>query len=81
MLHAIDLVLAYQKNKIEVPMDIRYSKSGDMTSSGETGLNIRTNASSRMGKDQVSRGVYVFCWLASPVQKCSMETSRNLVTR
>ena len=32
-------------SKIEVPMDVRNSKSENMTSSGENGLNIRTNAS------------------------------------
>ena len=31
--------------KIEVPKDDRNSKSGNMTSLGENGLNIRTNAS------------------------------------
>ena len=29
-------------NRIKVPMGVPYSKSGDMTSSGENGLNIRT---------------------------------------
>ena len=38
-----------------------------MTSSGKNGLNIRTNASSQMGQDQVSGGVCVLCWLAPPV--------------
>ena len=32
-------------SKIEVPRDGRNSKSGNTTSSGENGLNIRTNAS------------------------------------
>ena len=31
-----------------------------MTSSGENGPNIRTNASSKMGQDQVSGGASVF---------------------
>ena len=31
--------------KIEVPRDVRKSKSRNMTNSGENGLNIRTNAS------------------------------------
>ena len=38
-----------------------------MTSSGENGLNIRTNASPKMGHYQVSGGVSVLCWLAEPV--------------
>ena len=33
------------KNIIEVPKDVRNSKSAKMTSSWENGLNIRTNAS------------------------------------
>ena len=40
-------------------------KSENMTSSGENGLNIRTNASPKMGQDQVSGGVSVLCWLAA----------------
>ena len=28
--------------QIEVPKDVRHTKSGNMTSSGENGLNIRT---------------------------------------
>ena len=32
-------------------------KSGNKTSSGEIGLNIRTFASPKMGQDQVSGGV------------------------
>ena len=42
-------------------------KSGDKTSSGETGLNIRTFACPKMGQDQVSGGVSVPCWHATPV--------------
>ena len=38
-----------------------------MTNSGKNGLNIRTNASPKMGQDQVSGGVSVLCWLAAPV--------------
>ena len=36
-------------------MDVRYSKYRDMTSAGENDLNITTNASLKMGHDQVSR--------------------------
>ena len=36
-----------------------------MTSSGKNGLNIRTNASPKWDRDQVSGGVSVLCWLAS----------------
>ena len=42
-------------------------KSGDKTSSGEIGLEIRTHASPKVGQDQVSGGVSVLCWHAAPV--------------
>ena len=42
-------------------------KSGDKTSSGEIGLDIRTHASPQVGQDQVSGGVSVLCWHAAPV--------------
>ena len=41
-------------------------KSGDKTSSGEIGLDIRTHASPNVGQDQVSGGVSVLCWHAAP---------------
>ena len=42
-------------------------KSGDKTSSGEIGLDIRTHASPKVGQDQVSGGVSVPCRHATPV--------------
>ena len=42
-------------------------KSGNKTSSGEIGLNIRTLASPKVGQDPVSRGVSVLCWHAAPI--------------
>ena len=42
-------------------------RSGDKTSSGEIGLDIRTHASPKVGQDQVSGGVSVLCWHAAPV--------------
>ena len=42
-------------------------QSGDKTSSGEIGLDIRTHASPKVGQDQVSGGVSVLCWHAAPV--------------
>ena len=42
-------------------------KSGDKTSSGEIGLDIRTHASPKVGQDQVSGGVSVPCQHATPV--------------
>ena len=42
-------------------------KSGNKTSSGEIGLNIRTLASPKVEQDQVSGGVSVLCWHATPV--------------
>ena len=41
--------------------------SGNKTSSGEIGLNIRTLASPKVGQVQVSGGVSVLCWHAAPV--------------
>ena len=46
---------------------IEPQKSGDKTSSGEIGLNIRTLASPKVGQDQVAGGVSVLCWHAAPV--------------
>ena len=45
-------------------MDVRYSNLGDMTSLGENGLNIITNANPKMGQKQASGEVSVL-WLAS----------------
>ena len=42
-------------------------KSGDKTSSGEIGLDIRTHASPKVGQGQVSGGVSVPCRHATPV--------------
>ena len=37
-------------------------KSGNKTSSGDIGLDIRTHASPKVGQDQVSVGESVLCW-------------------
>ena len=42
-------------------------KSIDKTSSGEICLNIRTLANPKVGQEQVSGGVSVYCWHATPV--------------
>ena len=42
-------------------------KSGNKTSSGDIGLNIRTLASPKVGQGQVSGGESVLCWHAAPV--------------
>ena len=42
-------------------------KSRNKTSQGDIGLNIRTLASPKVGQDQVSGGVSVPCWHATPV--------------
>ena len=42
-------------------------RSGDKTSSGGIGLDIRTHASPKVGEDQVSGGVSVLCWHAASV--------------
>ena len=44
-----------------------FQKSGNKTTSGEIGLNIRTFASAKVGQDQVSGGVSVLFWHAAPV--------------
>ena len=41
--------------------------SGDKTSPGEIGLDIRTDASPKVGQDHVSGGVRVPCRHATPV--------------
>ena len=51
--------------------------SGDKTSSGEIGLDIRTHASPKVGQDKVSGGVSDLCWHAAPVAYVSMETLHN----
>ena len=45
----------------------KIQKSGNKTSLGEIGLDIRTRASSIVGQGQVSGGVSVLCWHATPV--------------
>ena len=42
-------------------------KSGNKTSSGDIGPNIRTLASPKVGQDQVSRGLRVLCWHVASV--------------
>ena len=42
MLSTYLIVSLKLKSKIEVPMDVRYSRFGDMTSSGENGLNLQS---------------------------------------
>ena len=51
-------------------------RSGDKTSSGGIGLNIRTHASPKVGQDQVSGGVSVLCWYAAPVANVLWEPLR-----
>ena len=48
---------------------LEIEKSGDKTSSGEIGLDIRTHASPNVGHDQVSGGVSVLCWHAASDNK------------
>ena len=42
-------------------------KSGNKTSSGAIGLDIRTHANPKVGQNQVSGGVSVLCWHVAPV--------------
>ena len=53
------LMLTKAKEKYRGTFETR--KSGDKTSSGETGLDIRTHASPKVGQDQESGGVSVLC--------------------
>ena len=61
------LILKNMKGKEKYRGMFEIQKSGDKTSSGEIGLNIRTHASPKVGQDQVSGGVSVLCWHAVPV--------------
>ena len=54
-------------SKREVPRGVEIQRSGDKTSSGEIGLDIRTHASQKVGQDQVSGGVSVPCRHATAV--------------
>ena len=44
----------------------KLKKSGNKTSSGENALDIKTHVSPKVGQDQVSWGVSVPCWHATP---------------
>ena len=44
--------IQYLKRKIEVPRDVRNSKSGNMKYSGENGLNIRANTSPKFDRNR-----------------------------
>ena len=57
----------YTKQKQKYRGMFETQKSGNRTSSGEIGLNIRTLASPKVGLHQVSGGVSVLCWHAAPV--------------
>ena len=59
----ICLVHLIAKEKYRGVFEIQ--RSGDKTSSGEIGLDIRTHASPKVGQDQVSGGVSVLCTLTS----------------
>ena len=50
-----------------------------MASLGTTAITTKEHASPRKGRNKVSGSVSVPCWHAIPVEKGSMETSRELV--
>ena len=54
-----------QKQKYRGMFEIQ--KSGNKTSSGDIGLNVRTLACPKVGEYQVSGVVSVLCWYAAPV--------------
>ena len=65
MNYAQNITFYQAKEKYRGVFEIQ--KSGDKTSSGEIGLDIRTHASPKVGQDQVSGGVSVPCRHATPV--------------
>ena len=65
MLFTLKPVFCQAKEKYRVMFETQ--KSGNKTSSGDIGLNIRTHASPKVGQDQVSGGVFVLCWHVAPV--------------
>ena len=67
-------------SKIEIPKDVRNSKSENMKSSCDSGLNIRKKCKSQMGQDQVSGGESVLCWLVASVA-IFYGNIRNLILR
>ena len=87
-LHGNTLIfLPREMVKYPVAFNVKYKyrgifetqKSGNKTSLGEIGLNIRTYASPKVGQDQVSGEVRVLCWHTTLVYKFSIETSCNLI--
>ena len=67
VLNKIHATLFFHQAKEKYRGVFEIQKSGDKTSSGEIGLDIRTHASPKVGQDQVSGGVSVLCWHAAPV--------------
>ena len=67
VLHVPETNVKFTKAKEKYRGVFEIQKSGDKTSSGEIGLDIRTHASPKVGQDQVSGGVSVLCWHAAPV--------------
>ena len=65
--YLISVVVRAQKAKEKYRGVFEIQRSGDKTSSGEIGLDIRTHASPKVGQDQVSGGVSVPCRHATPV--------------
>ena len=66
----LDVVLAFLiifKAKQKYRGMFETQKSGNKTSLGEIGLDIRTHASPQSGTGPGVRGVSVLCWHAAPV--------------
>ena len=55
-------------SKTEKPRMLETKNFGNKTSSGEIGLKIRTLASPKVGQDQGSGVVNIFCWLECMIQ-------------
>ena len=58
---------AESKTELQYRWMFETQKSGNKTSSGAIGLNIRPLASPKVGQDPMLRGVSVLCWHAAPV--------------
>ena len=67
--------LAKQKKNHKYRGMFETQKTGNKTSSGEIGLNIRRLASPKVGQDQVSGGVSVLFWHAAPVANVLLKTA------
>ena len=69
----IECLLLFYAQKEKYRGIFESQKSGNKTSSGQIGLDIRTHASPEVGQDQVSGGVSFFCCHVAPVAYIILE--------